>query len=190
MITPDALGEILLQTGTIQFGHFVIDGHVRKWIFNSALLPSYPELLLALGQIGQDKISTYGVDRLVCLQDSLSIAQAISLTSEIPLVYHGHHTGNPVIDFVGAYDVGHPTCLITNHTSSQDTFSQLLKDADRVGLRITNMLALYGSSPALPESVGFSTLIDLPAIIRSLEAKGTLHASLAQSILQDMTNTL
>lgn len=164
------IGERLLQTGLLQFGHFEKNKSITNWQFQSALLPSYPDVLMDIGKIGQQHIEAQSVDRLLCLRESLPLAQAISLAVQMPLVYEGGNTGNPVTDLVGAYDVGHPTCLIVHHADELDSRPSLMQDAKHVGLEITHIMALYGPQPVLERDLRFVRLLDLAVIIKALDA--------------------
>ena len=106
------------------------------------MLPSYPELLgILVGQVS-DQLSHQSYERLLCSVDALPMAIGVSLRSKIPLVYCQGSSLPPVLDFIGAYDVGHPTCFITN-TTLLPNFENLLERASRVGLDVQYVITLF-----------------------------------------------
>ena len=184
---PNAkIGTVLLQTGLLQFGHFVVDSDVHTWKLNTDLLPSYPDVLWHLGQMGQSALSGLEVDRLLSLKgDAQHVAQALSLSSRVPLVYHGRETGNPVLDLVGAYDVGHPTCLIVNDAAASLGDTNLLSEAKRVGLDVIAIIAIYSTGLPPTSDKPVHILLDIPQIVQSLAASGQIPTRLQDLVLAD-----
>lgn len=184
--TTDQLALSLLQTGLLQFGHFVEADTERSWKLNTALLPSYPDVLWQLGQMGQQHITNMTIDRLLSRKgDTQHVAQAMSFASRVPLVYHGRDTGNPVLDLVGAYDVGHPTCLIVNDAATSLADGSLLAEASRVGLDVIAIIAIYTTGLPLSSDKPVHLLLHIPAMARALATSGHIPARLADLVLAD-----
>ena len=184
--TTDQLALSLLQTGLLQFGHFVEADTERSWKLNTALLPSYPDVLWQLGQMGQQHITNMTIDRLLSRKgDAQHVAQAMSFASRVPLVYHGRDTGNPVLDLVGAYDVGHPTCLIVNDAATSLADGSLLAEASRVGLDVIAIIAIYTTGLPLSSDKPVHLLLDIPALARSLATSAHIPVRLADLVLTD-----
>lgn len=186
MTAIDQLAPRLVQTGLLQFGHFGPDDAVRSWKLNTSLLPSYPDVLWQLGQVGQQHLADMEIDRLLSLKgDAQHVAQAISFASHVPLVYHGRDTGNPVLDLVGAYDVGHPTCLVIDDAATSLADASLLAEANRVGLDVVAIIAIYSTGLPPSSDKPVHLLLDIPDIAHSLVASGHIPARLAELVLAD-----
>lgn len=170
------LETLLLETGTVQFGRFGPDN--RPYHENLSLLPSYPELMHELSEVAAQEIESIGqIDRLVSTIDSLPIATAISLATHIPLVYSLGTDQPGVRDLVGAYDVGHPACLILNqlgNTSNSDAH-RLVEKASHVGLDIQHVLVLLDAGFSNPgNQIAVHALVKLHDYVETLRAHGLL----------------
>lgn len=159
-------GLLLREAGLIQFGRFEGGAPLK---FSLELLPSYPRIL----QILADGIATVisevkTIERIVCTSDASAIGIAVSLKMGIPLVYSRGQGQLPVHDLVGAYDVGHPTALITtvlgrHHNQDLARFSQR---ATTVGLNIVTTVSIISLN--LTDDADIHTLINLPEFVEYL----------------------
>ncbi len=128
----DIIGD-LLEAGLIQIGNFESDAETITVRTLFEMLPSYPTLLHKIADCLADSIIPAKYDYLLCPFDSIPLAVIISQKLHIPLVYENLQASTPVLRLIGAYDVGHPTCLIANNI---DSLQHLWVDAVKVGLDI------------------------------------------------------
>jgi hypothetical protein len=130
----------LYEYGILQVGYFRDRGNVQPIRIHAEMIPSYPDLLIDIGKLITERVANMSaVDRLIALPDSISIATVVTVMTNIPLVYQ---QGN---DFIGAYDVGHPACLIAN-TINDASLESITKQGLRVGLELSHVIVLFGKS--------------------------------------------
>ncbi|MGJ3237876.1 MAG: hypothetical protein ACFE0Q_04145 [Anaerolineae bacterium] len=152
----------LLQTGIIQFGLFVKNGQELPYRLQLDMLPAYPELLQNVVYRGVQTLAGIPTfDRLVAHADAVPLASALSLNTGISLVYSRGRGETPVHDLVGAYDVGHPACLLVN--SITPDMKQWLADAERVGLNIHTVIEVIATGHQLqqPAQTAIFTLTEI-----------------------------
>lgn len=169
--------QLLTETGLIQFGRFPRDGTIVPIQFHLEMLASYPDVLhLAAGELTQ-KIPA--VERLVCIHDTVPLGVALALNTGIPLVYSQGGAQDPVHDLVGAYDIGHPTVLITN-VAGMTSHSKLLTSVRRVGLDVRSIMAVIdlGTASDLP----ITALLHLPEIVDMLVERDALPKGQARAV--------
>lgn len=143
--------QALRAARLIQFGHFQGTNGIEPVRFEFAMLASYPNLLLRIA----DAIILPPADRLLCPDDAFPLGMALSLKYGIPLVCSragSSHPDSP--ELIGAYDIGHPTVLVTNILTCHVPLKPLIAHACQVGLQVTAVVALLDA--------GYSG-IDLPA---------------------------
>jgi hypothetical protein len=134
------LGTALLDHGLLEVGVFQTEQGQRSFRLHLDMLPAYPMLLALYAQnIAAQLVS---VDRLVCPPDSVPLGVAVSLQTQLPLVYSRGRGEAPVQDWVGAYDVGHPAALICNTLPDQATWVLWHKQLASVGLNVVQIIAL------------------------------------------------
>lgn len=173
-----SLAHALLDAGIIQFGLFNRD----LFILHFDYLSSYPDLLKKLVDVAVLAHDFQQYDYLVADLSSLPIAAGVSLHLHIPLVqYSADETTSPKA-FAGAYDVGHPACLVLNHfkQSDENYIQQLIHRAQTVGLEIQTVFCI------LSEESGQSTttyLIHFAAMLDEFKASGRISAVLYNRIL-------
>src|SRR4051794_36965583 len=100
------------------------------------MLVSYPDILDQAALEAQSIVSTLNVTRLLCTPDAIPFGVAVSLRTGIPLVYSRGAGEAPVFDLIGAYDIDHPTLLLTNSVGWNEFPAALVKGAHRVGLEV------------------------------------------------------
>lgn len=179
-----AFEQQLLDTGLIQFGRFHVKDHHVPFRCNFEMLPSYPELLDTLAHVVVSAFVTMpAIERLVCTADALPLGMAISLMTKIPLVYSRGLNTSAVHDLVGAYDVGHPTALITNlidRDSDQD-LALFKRRAESVGLHIVQTIGMFSSEHETDDEI--AVLINARVLVLSLRQGGMLTAEVADQVL-------
>lgn len=155
-MTP--LLDQLLDAGLLQFGMFVSNGKSVPIQFHLDMLASYPDVLEAVATALRPQLPI--VERLLCTVDALPLGVALALKLSVPLVYSKGSDGEMVHDLVGAYDIGHPTLLVTNVIGANN-YSRLLADAKRVGLSVTHIAGIIelGVPSVLPK-ISFLKLYD------------------------------
>lgn len=160
------LTEHLIKVGLLQFGNF---GGI-PFRFSFHLLPSYPDLLAEICDTLYQNLESRSIERLVCTTDALPVALGISQRSMIPLVYSRGSNDAPVFDLVGAYDVGHPTVMLTSIVESTESVNRFIKRAESVGLRIQTVQALVDLRNPTGDSseTSVSTLFDFQAVLAYL----------------------
>lgn len=146
MTAPAApLALALGREGLVQFGQFVqSDGAVWPVATRLVWLPSYPAMLRDAAEALVQPLRHSGVERLLSTAETVALGTALSLSTEVPLAFfHGavrDYTAAYVIE--GAYDVGHPTALLTDVLVDAAQAESIADLARRVGLEIGAVLAL------------------------------------------------
>lgn len=141
----DVLALALAREGLIQFGRFVHDdGAIWPVAVRLLWLPSYPALLRQTANALRSLLDQVTVERLLTTWDAIPLGTALSLASDVPLTYpHGDvrdYTAAYAIE--GAYDVGHPTVLLSDVLIDGAQAQQITTLARRVGLDVHAVLAV------------------------------------------------
>ncbi|MCU0465879.1 MAG: hypothetical protein MUF38_15085 [Anaerolineae bacterium] len=143
------------------------------------MLPSYPALLASIGTavmplIGDD------IERLVCPSDSVALGVAVSLVTGLPLVWHTGVMGTPTQNFVGAYDIDHPTLLVrlTDSVPDKTELDTFIREAGQVGLTVVQQVALLG------DKNNSAVLVDLHDAVWARVNAGKLPAALAETAIR------
>ena len=160
----------LLECGLLQFGLFGED----PLCFHHELLPSFPELLQELAELVATHVS--GVDRLLAAPGALAWGTAVALETDLPLVYSRGRNEASVYDLVGAYDIGHPTLLLTCDLNDGSELLALVKRAHTVGLEVKAGVLLLGDGRDCLGSIPLTSLFSLPQVVPQLVDEGTLPA--------------
>ncbi len=175
-MTPLAQG--LLDAGLIQFGWFEGDAPFAQHL---DMLAAYPRLLEAAADEAQAALSNLYIERLLCSADSIPLGVAYGLRSGIPLVYSRGTSEPPVFDLVGAYDIGHPTLLISHALDAPPT--TLINGARRVGLQVHTLLTILEIRPQPPADFTLVPLLRLADLVGEMRASSQLPPAHAQAVL-------
>ncbi len=162
--------DVLLECGLLQFGLFGKD----PLCFHHGLLPSFPELLQELALLAATHVT--GVDRLLAAPGALAWGTAVALATNLPLVYSRGGDEASVYDLVGAYDIGHPTLLLTCDLNDESDLLALVKRAHTVGLEVKAAVVMLGDGHDSLGSIPLTSLFSLPQVVTQLVDEGTLPA--------------
>lgn len=174
------LGAALLQAGLIQFGWYAPDD--APYRFHLQMLPSYPDTLRLCVNAGA--AAARGADRLLAVADAVPFGVALSLATGVPLVYSQGAAAAAVHDLVGAYDIGHPALLVTNHLDDWNSAAALAAEARQVGLAVHGVLALaIGRTPPAANGLKVTGLVHLDEVVQRLAGQGELPAQHARAVL-------
>jgi orotate phosphoribosyltransferase len=135
----------LAQAGLVQFGRFERpDGAVWPVMVNLLWLPSYPALLRDVAAALVPLMDGIAVDRLLTTVDALPLGVALSLRTNVPLVYPYGEIRDYTAAFAieGAYDVGHPTLLLSDVLIDAQHANRITALARKVGLEVHGVLAV------------------------------------------------
>ncbi|HVU09988.1 MAG TPA: hypothetical protein VHD90_01870 [Phototrophicaceae bacterium] len=174
------LAQKLIDAGLIQFGWF---GEV-PFTLHLDMLASYPDVLTQVVDEAQTVFGTAQATRLLCTADAIPFGVAHSLRSGIPLVYSRGSTDAPVFDLVGAYDIDHPTLLLTNSLGDKATLTPLIAGARRVGLEVHTLIPILEARDQLQaDRLTVLPLLRLADVVRDLTDQQQLRANHAQAVL-------
>lgn len=176
------IAKQLLDTGILQFGLFAEDGVTSPYRLRLEMLSAYPQLLQNVVYRGvQSLVEIKPFDRLVSHSDAIPLASALSLQTSVSLVYSRGRGEAPVHDLVGAYDVGHPACLIVNTLIPDiETF---LADAKRVGLEIHTILEFVSVGQTI-DNIDHRAIYTMNALIHELRQSNLITENLATKIVE------
>lgn len=178
----EGLARALADAGLIQFGRFAQpDGGVWPVAVHLDWLPSYPDVLRQAARALAPLMDGLGVDRVLAGPGALPVGVALSFETGVPLVYTVSEMRSAADAFAieGAYDVGHPTVLLSNLLLNAAQAESLTALAGRVGLEVRAMLAVLdlglGAREAL-EAGGWivRSSLTLGRALPVLEAAGAL----------------
>lgn len=168
------------DAGLIQFGAFRVHGKTQPVALHLEMLPSYPSALHEAGLQIEQLITAHpeAIDRLLCTVDAIGLAAPAAIRLNKPLVIYDDRHREPVL--VGAYDIGHPTALVVNHTSEPKSIEAMIQTARRVGLEIKLLAALMNVSD-MSDLVGIAYLsvFDLLDVVEIAELGETIPAGQA-----------
>lgn len=184
------LALALAREGLIQFGRFSQpDGAIWPVAVRLLWLPSYPALLRQTAAALAPMVRESGAERLLTTRDAIPLGTALSLESGLPMTYpYGDvrdYTAAYAIE--GAYDVGHPTALLSDVLVDAAQAEQITALARRVGLDVEMVLAVVdiglGGRESL-EARGYAvrTVFALRDALPALEAGGYLPPVMRASV--------
>lgn len=173
----------LVDHGLLQFGIYRrLSQNIPIDWGNLRYMASYPAVLRALVADAAPSMHNLGVDFLLALPDAVPLGVALSQAYDVPLVYSQGCGENAVQDFIGAYDIGHPTCLIAGALDGFD-FVDLRQRASRVGLEIERVLGVIDPETITwGETTQVDALIDLPEALQHLVELKRLPPGQAQAV--------
>jgi orotate phosphoribosyltransferase len=186
----DPLALALARAGLIQFGRFVQpDGAIWPLALNLRWLPSYPALLRDVAAALEPLLDGIEADRLLTTVDAIPLGVALCLCSDRPLVYpYGDvrdYTAAYAIE--GAYDVGHPTLLLSDVLIDASQASAITALARRVGLDVHAVLAVIDVGLGARDeliSAGYEVrcLFTLRELLPQLESAGQLPTAMRSTV--------
>jgi len=141
----DSLGIALTRAGLIQFGRFVQpDGVIWPVAVHLRWLPSYPALLRDVAASLGTLLDGVKADRLLTTTDAIPLGVALSLHTNLPMVYVSGEERDYTAAFAieGAYDVGHPTVLLADTLIDPAQAQAITALAQRVGLEVHTILSV------------------------------------------------
>jgi len=177
------IAQELLDTGILQFGLFVEDEQEKPYRLRLELLSAYPPFMQQIVYRTVQALPMKMFDRLVSHSDCVPLASAVSLHTGIPLVYSRGRGEGAVHDLVGAYDVGHPACLIVN--TWDKSLSDFLANCRRVGLEIHSIVEIIGRGSSV-EGIELHTVYTLKAILQQLQQDKLIPKELVETVQQFM----
>jgi orotate phosphoribosyltransferase len=178
----ESLTRALARAGLVQFGRFArSSGETWPVMVNLLWLPSYPALLRDVAAALHPLLHGIEADRLLTTADALPIGVALSLRADLPLVYPYGEVRDYTAAFAieGAYDVGHPTLLLSDALIDAPQANAITALARKVGLDVHSVLAVVdlglGAREAL-ESAGYAVrcVVALRAMLAVLLDEGLL----------------
>lgn len=175
------LTSLFLETGLLQFGWFEPGG--MPFRLNLDLLPAYPDVLSEIAVAA--KPHTNNMNRLVSVPEAMPFGVALSLETNIPLVYSRGGIEAPAHDLVGAYDIGHPALFLINVLNDRHDIQKLILNARNVGLQIHHLLAIVdlGVIQTLPDVKRYY-LLDFDAEIAALMHEGRLTIRQGNAVIK------
>ncbi len=178
------IAKQLLETGLLQFGLFQEDETQLPYRLRLEMLSAYPELLQNVVYRGvQSLMGIQSFNRLIAHPDAIPIVSAISLHTSVSLVYSRGRGELPVYDLVGAYDVGHPACLVVNSiTPDIHTF---LINAQKVGLEIHTILEIVSLGQKIA-NIDNRSVFTIQELIHELRLSNAIPDNMAQTVLQSL----
>lgn len=141
----ESLALSLARAGLLQFGRFVQpDGAIWPVAVHLRWLPSYPALLRDTAAALADLLPGIEADRLLTTADAIPLGTALALHTDLPMVYpYGAGRDTPAAFAIeGAYDVGHPTVLLSDTLIDPAQAKAIADLARQVGLEVRAVLAV------------------------------------------------
>jgi orotate phosphoribosyltransferase len=181
-MTADTLLADYLRLGFLQFGRFEDDkGKFHPLTFQLRLLPSYPAVHQATAKALLPLLGS-GYDRLLATRETVGLGALLSVLSGLPLVYPYGESKSYTQAFVieGAYDLGHPTILLTYVLNAEAN-----QTAQGVGLNVRKVVGLFSLGQKVQgalraQGLDVAVLFDLPQVLAGLT---DLPQALRQTVL-------
>ncbi len=183
-LSPSEFPNLLVNTGIIQFGHFVEHNVVLPVRFCPEYLPAYPDLLAQIAGVTLLHVNSGEVDHLLCTAESVPLGVACSLSSRLSLAYSQGRGEAPVFDLVGSYNFGHQAASLVNCLDDANHLEQFIRKARGVGLetRIIVTLLNLGSIKQIA-GIPVQSVFRLEEIVRELVVLKRLPPRHAQLVL-------
>ncbi|MBZ0307923.1 MAG: hypothetical protein K8I82_17780 [Anaerolineae bacterium] len=164
-----SIAEQLLETGILQFGEFQVGDGRMPFRLEFGLLPAYPTLLGQLAAVAATLTRPLSIDRLLVAADMLPFGTAVSLQTNIPLVYNRGQGESPAHDMVGAYDSGHSALLVMNVLYKTAPVMDMIRRARQVGLQTNTVLSIVDlGAGQIPTPVQRLSIISFSDLINTL----------------------
>jgi hypothetical protein len=88
-------------------------------------------------------------------------------------------------DLVGAYDVGHPACLLVN--TIPDNLGEFIAGCQQVGLTVQTIVSIMTTSDYKTD-IPVKSIYSLPNIIKELHKAGHVTTHQMQSVMNYLTS--
>jgi orotate phosphoribosyltransferase len=175
-----------LAAGLIQFGRFGgQNGEVAPLSLNFLLLPSFPALMQQTARALVPLLESTPANRILAARQAIPLGAALAIESGVPLTYPYGEAKSYTNAFVieGAYDVGHPTALLTDALADAEDVVALLEPARKVGLNIIDVLCLFtvgtrGLDALAAQNIRVHTLLSFGDALAALDDRHGLTNSL------------
>jgi orotate phosphoribosyltransferase len=185
----DPLALSLARAGLIQFGRFVQpDGAIWPVAVHLRWLPSYPALLRDTAAALAEVLPGIEADRLLTTADAIPIGTALALHTGLPMVYPVR-ADTAAFAIEGAYDVGHPTVLLSDTLIDPVQAAAITALGRQVGLEIHAVLAVLdlglGAREKL-QAAGYAVrcVLTLREALPLLEQNGLLPPAMRTAVEQ------
>ncbi len=178
----------LADAGLIQFGRFSQpDGSIWPVQVHLDWLPSYPALLRDVAAALADLLGGQPADRLLTTPTTIPLGTALSLHTGLPMTYARWSAPDRSPAIEGAYDVGHPTVLLSDVLTDAEHARQLIGLAHHVGLDVHSVLVtldlgLGAHRQLQAEGYRVLRLMALPDLLDSLAERGHITTSLCTAL--------
>lgn len=171
----------VMACGLVQFGVFEDMPNDKNILLEFELLASYPDLLRELAIALVASVGGVSFDRILCPIDCLPLGVMVGQLAGVPLVYVQNRFDSPVKDFVGAYDIAHPTLVIVNVLDGLFDIRSLMKKCAAVGLEPRYVASLLSLLPvdSLEDIAQFS-LWQWDDFLQDVQTMGLITASYAE----------
>ncbi|MDQ7024784.1 MAG: hypothetical protein Q9P44_04420 [Anaerolineae bacterium] len=179
------IAQQLLDTGILQFGIFVSNGKRYPYRLRLEMIPAYPPLFASIIDAVIHNLPNKPFDRLIGYTDCVAIASAVAQKEGVSLVYNRSGSGQPVDDLVGAYDIGHPACLLLNSITTD--VPKFISGCQQVGLNIHTILALMTSQQSIGD-IPILSVFSLENIIGELHETGQIPTHQMQATLSHIAS--
>lgn len=186
----DLLQRYIQEGLIIQFGRFKGENdQFSPLSTNFLLLPSYPALMHDTAKALVPLLQESDSDRLLTTRAAIPLGAVLAVESGMPLTYpYGEakaYTAAYVIE--GAYDVGHPTTLLTYTLGSDEDALDLMEPARKVGLTVQQVISVLqvgegGAGALQSQGIAVHSLYNLADTLPDLVSKGVLPAPMQAQI--------
>lgn len=148
--------QALARIGVIQFGQFETEpGVFAPLAIRLGLLPSHPAILRALAAEVAPLVRIAGLTHLLTTPAAVPLGVAVSLATDMPLVYPSATDGQAV---EGAYDFNVPTVLLTDLLTDGTTEREMIARVRPLGLDVKAVVAVLDQGHQ-PDRVGALPLV-------------------------------
>jgi orotate phosphoribosyltransferase len=190
LVSHDTLIRGYVEAGILQFGRFQqADGDFLPIAMNFLLLPSYPHIMQQTAKALVPLVHQSGVDRLLTTRATTPLGAVLAVESGIPMTYPYGEAQSYTHAFVieGAYDVGHPTALLTDVLKDELAIHELVESARKVGLTVNHLVCLFtlgkkAEAAFIQQNITVHPLLDFRQVVDALT--DVLPTSLRSHLVQ------
>ena len=177
------IAQLLVDSGILQFGVFVENGKRVPYQLHLEMIPAYSELFTLVVNMVVQNLRDKSFDRLIAHSDCSVIGGAIAHQAGVSLVYSRSGLVSPVYDLVGAYDVGHPACLLVN--TIPDNIETFIAGCRQVGLETHSVVALVAEQEAT-QNIPVTSVFSLESILTELYEMGEVTDPQYQAVSEHL----